>query len=120
MIGRIGPIVQKQSSMAEATGCAMPGADGRWGWKMDPAYIEQRITRGAPPRPALWPALAALPCPTLVVWGGDSDVLSQAQARRMVETLPRGKLVALPGVVYAPTLIEAPVTATLERFFASL
>ena len=40
--------------------------DGRWVWKMDPAYIEQRVKRGAPARPALWPALQALTCPTLV------------------------------------------------------
>ena len=43
--------------------------DGRWGWKMDPAYIRQRVAHGAPARPPLWPALQALSCPTLVVWG---------------------------------------------------
>ena len=94
--------------------------DGRWGWKMDPAYIEQRVKRGAPPRPALWPALGALPCPALVVWGTDSDVLSEAQARRMVETLPQGELVAVPGVGHAPTLIEPQSLAALDRFLASL
>jgi len=93
---------------------------GGWGWKMDPAYIAQRIARGAPPRPALWPALARLPCPTLVVWGSDSDVLSAAQARRMVETLPRGELVAVPGIGHAPTLVEAPVLAALERLLAAV
>jgi pimeloyl-ACP methyl ester carboxylesterase len=92
---------------------------GRWLWKMDPAYIEQRVTRGAPPRPALWPALAALACPTLVVWGTDSDVLGQAQARRMVETLPQGELVAVPGVGHAPTLVEPVALAALERLLAA-
>jgi pimeloyl-ACP methyl ester carboxylesterase len=55
-------------------------------------------------------------CPTLVVWGTDSDVLSEAQARRMVETLPKGELVSVPGVGHAPTLVEPAVVAALGRF----
>jgi esterase len=101
-----------------ALGVLRQRPDGRWAWKMDPAYIERRITRGAPRRPDAWPVLAALACPTLVVWGTDSDVLSEAQARRMVATLPRGELVAVPGVGHAPTLVEPPVLAALERFLA--
>jgi len=27
--------------------CSSNGADGRWVWKMDPAYIQQRVQRGA-------------------------------------------------------------------------
>ena len=103
-----------------ALGVLRQRPDGRWGWKLDPAYIEQRIARGAPPRPNLWPALANLLCPTLVVWGTDSDVLSEAQAKRMVEALPKGELVAISGVGHAPTLVEPPVLAALERFLASL
>jgi esterase len=94
--------------------------DGRWGWKLDPAYIEQRVRHGAPTRPALWPTLGALPCPTLVVWGTDSDVLSETQARRMVETLPKGELVAVPGVGHAPTLVEPQAVATLDHFLAAV
>jgi pimeloyl-ACP methyl ester carboxylesterase len=101
-----------------ALGVLRQRADGRWVWKMDPAYIRQRVQRGAPERPALWPVLESLPCPTLVVWGTDSDVLSEAQARRMVETLPRGELVAVPGVGHAPTLMEPVVRAALERFLS--
>jgi pimeloyl-ACP methyl ester carboxylesterase len=61
-----------------------------------------------------------LPCPTLVVWGTESDVLSEAQARRMVKVLPRGELVAVPGVGHAPTLVEPVVLAALERFLADV
>jgi len=103
-----------------ALGVLRQRPDGNWAWKMDPAYIEQRITRGTPARPALWPVLAALPCPTLVIWGIDSDVLSEAQARRMVETLPHGELVAVPGIGHAPTLVEPPVLAALERLLAAV
>jgi pimeloyl-ACP methyl ester carboxylesterase len=101
-----------------ARGVLRERPDGRWAWKMDPAYIEQRIARGAPARPPLWPALEALPCPTLVIWGTDSDVLSETQAKRMVEALPKGELVAVPGVGHAPTLVEPAVTIALDRLLA--
>ena len=103
-----------------ALGVLRQRPDGRWVWKMDPAYIQQRVQRGAPSRPALWPVLERLPCPTLVVWGTESDVLSEAQARRMVKALPRGELVAVPGVGHAPTLVEPVVLAALERFLADV
>jgi pimeloyl-ACP methyl ester carboxylesterase len=83
---------------------------------MDPEYIRQRVRIGAPPRPALWPALGRVTCSTLVVWGTDSDVLSEAQARRMIERLPKGELVTVPGVGHAPTLVEPAVVAAVERF----
>jgi pimeloyl-ACP methyl ester carboxylesterase len=99
-----------------ALGVLRPDADGSWRWKMDPAYITQRVQRGAPKRPPLWPVLAQVHAPTLVVWGSDSDVLSEQQARRMVETLPKGELVTVAGVGHAPTLIEPIVLAALDRF----
>ena len=99
-----------------ALGVLRQRPDGRWIWKMDPAYIQQRVKHGAPRRPDLWPVLKRVPCPTLVVWGTDSDVLLEAQARRMVEALPKGQLVAVPGVGHAPTLMEPTVLKALEQF----
>jgi pimeloyl-ACP methyl ester carboxylesterase len=99
-----------------ALGVLRQRPDGRWVWKMDPAYIQQRVQHGPPPRPALWPVLSSLSCPTMVVWGTDSDVLSEAQARRMVEILPRGELIPVPGVGHAPTLVEPVVLTALEHF----
>ena len=102
-----------------ALGVLRQRTDGRWVWKMDPAYIRQRVQHGAPPRPALWPVLKSLPCPTLVVWGTESDVLLEAQARRMVGVLPRGELVTVPGVAHAPTLVEPVVLTALEPFLSA-
>ena len=99
-----------------ALGVLRQQSDGRWVWKMDPAYIRQRVHQGPPPRPALWPALQRITCPTLVVWGRESDVLSEAQARRMADVLPYGELVAVPGIGHAPTLMEPVALAALERF----
>ena len=103
-----------------ARGVLSERPDGRWAWKMDPAYIEQRVKRGAPARPPLWPTLETLPCATQIVWGTDSDVLSEAQAKRMVVALPRGELVSVPGVGHAPTLVEQPVLAALDRLLATV
>ena len=61
-----------------------------------------------------------MPCPALVIWGTDSDVLSEAQAKRMVEALPKGELVAVPGVGHAPTLVEPAVLAALDRFLTAV
>src|SRR5438874_8025782 len=103
-----------------ARGVLREGTDRRWAWKMDPAYIEQRVKRGAPARPPLWPTLETLPYATQIVWGTDSDVLSEAQAKRMVVALPRGELVSVPGVGHAPTLVEPPVLAALDRLLATV
>ena len=103
-----------------ARGVMRQRPDGRWAWKMDPAYIEQRVKRGAPVRPSLWPTLETLPWPTQVVWGTDSDVLSEAQAKRMTAALPKGELVSVLGVGHAPTLVEPPVLAALDRLLGSV
>jgi pimeloyl-ACP methyl ester carboxylesterase len=120
---QVSPIVAGRSLEDQrelALGVLRQRPDGSWGWKIDPAYIEQRVARGAPPRPLLWPGLATLPIPTLVVWGTDSDILSEAQATRMVETLPRGELAAIRNVGHAPTLTEPASLAAIERFFDAL
>jgi pimeloyl-ACP methyl ester carboxylesterase len=118
---QMSPILAGRSAADQrelALGVLRQSPDGLWGWKMDPAYIQQRLEHGAPARPSLWPALASLPCPALVVWGTTSDILSEAQARRMVDTLPHGELVPVPGIGHAPTLVEPAVLAALDRFLA--
>jgi pimeloyl-ACP methyl ester carboxylesterase len=120
---RYSPIVAARSAEDQhelAQGVLKQQPDGSWGWKMDPAYISRRVERGPPARPDFWPTLATLACPTLVVWGTTSDVLSEAQANRMVTTLPKGELLAIPGVAHAPSLVEAPSLAGLEAFLAPL
>ena len=115
----VSPITARRSEADQrelAHGVLRQEPDGRWTWKMDPSYIRQRVRQGTPRRPALWPVLERLPCPTLIVWGAESDVLSEGQAQRMVKTLPKGELVVVPGVGHAPTLVESVVVDALERF----
>src|SRR5712692_2812399 len=63
-------------------------------WRSDPAALE-RIMSGRMPAEDRWDALARVACPTLVVRGVRSNVLSADVARRMVATLPDGQLVEL-------------------------
>lgn len=69
--------------------------DGKIGWKFDPAIREQRINGTAAPSVDLWPALERIACPTLVVRGTETDLLTTETARQMVDTLPQGELVEI-------------------------
>jgi pimeloyl-ACP methyl ester carboxylesterase len=56
--------------------------------------MEERQERS---RKEMWTSLAKISCPTLVVRGAASDVLSAEIADRMVdEVLPQGKLAVIP------------------------
>ena len=63
-------------------------------WRSDPAALE-RIMRGRMPAEDRWDALAAIRCPTLVVRGTRSNVLSEEVAQQMVQTLADGRLMEL-------------------------
>lgn len=86
---------------------------GVYVWKMDPA-----VRLGGAPQPSMdpWEAVKQMPCPVLVLRGGESDVLSKEIAERMVAALPDGRLVEVPGVGHAPVLTEPEAVKALEGF----
>jgi len=90
--------------------------DGRWMFKNDPEIMRQRASGAAPQLGHLWKVLETLPCPALLVWGTASDVLCEAQARKVVRTLPNGTLAPVPGVGHTPTLDEPEAVKALEQF----
>lgn len=65
---------------------------------------------------ALWAAYDSLRCPTLLLRGADSDLLSAETARAMTERGPRAVLHELPGVGHAPTLVANEQIALVEGF----
>ena len=66
-------------------------------WKYDRA-LRDAIRQGRHRVPAdLWPQWRAIRCPTLLVRGAESDVLSAETAKRMVDELPHARLVVVPG-----------------------
>ena len=66
--------------------------DGKIVWKFDPAIREQRINGTAAPAADLWPTLERITCPTLLVRGTETDLLTEETARQMVDTLGQGTL----------------------------
>ena len=86
-------------------------AGGQWVWKMDPAYIERRVKRGARLSDVV-ARFGEAPVPTLVIWGTESDAVG-GPARRMAQTLPNGKLVPVP--VSAPDLDRTGSISAIEQ-----
>ncbi len=52
-----------------------------------------------------WAAFDAIRCPTLLMRGADSDLLSRATAKAMTERGPKARVVEFAGVGHAPTLM---------------
>ncbi len=74
-----------------------PLAGGGLTWKYDHA-LRDAIRQGRLRVPAdLWPQWRAITCPTLLVRGAESDVLSDETAKRMADELPVARLVVVPG-----------------------
>ena len=63
-------------------------------WRSDSAALE-RIMSGRMPTEDRWEALGSIACPTLVVRGTRSNVLSEDVAHEMVRSLPDGRLMEL-------------------------
>ena len=71
-------------------------ANGKIGWRYDLAIREQRRQGTAPPSEDLWPVLPKITCPTLIVRGMDTDLLTPEVAQRMVATMPNARVVDIP------------------------
>ncbi|HZV91589.1 MAG TPA: alpha/beta hydrolase [Caldimonas sp.] len=65
---------------------------------------------------ALWAAFDAIRCPTLVLRGRDSDVLSAATAKAMAERGPKARVREIEGVGHAPTLVAADQVELVREF----
>ena len=96
--------------------------DGAGGLKLhyDPAIAEplRRLTPAiaAAGEAALWAAWDSLRCPTLLLRGAESDLLSRATAQAMTERGPRARLVEFAGVGHAPTLVAPDQVAAVREF----
>jgi pimeloyl-ACP methyl ester carboxylesterase len=97
-----------------------PLPDGGFTWKYDRA-LRDAIRQGRMRAPAdLWPQWCAITCPTLLVRGALSDVLSDETAKRMVDKLPVARLVVVPGAGHTvPGDQPAAFQALLREFLMS-
>lgn len=72
--------------------------------------------RAAGDEAALWSAWDAIRCPTLLVRGEQSDLLSRATAEEMCTRGPKPRLAEIPGVGHAPTFVRPEQIAIAREF----
>ncbi|MEA2866577.1 MAG: hypothetical protein QOE39_1292 [Bradyrhizobium sp.] len=75
-------------------------ADGQGAltWRIDPAIFDPKMTPDSPERS--WKALRSVKCPTLVVRGSLSDLVTSACADRMVDKLASGFRAEVPNAAH--------------------
>jgi esterase len=66
--------------------------DGKIGWRYDVEIRRQWREDRRPSQEELWPAIATIPCPTLIVRGMETDVLPLQVAQRMLQVMPKAQL----------------------------
>jgi pimeloyl-ACP methyl ester carboxylesterase len=64
----------------------------------------------------LWPIYDAVRCPTLVVRGEQSDLLTRGTAMEMTRRGPKARLAEIRGVGHAPTLMHSDQIALVREF----
>ncbi|MBI2861502.1 MAG: alpha/beta hydrolase [Chloroflexi bacterium] len=76
--------------------CVMRRSDGRLIWRHDPALLN-RTKPDAARAAFLWEKWRQIRCPTLVLRGGESDVLAIETAQKMLAEQPNARLVEIAG-----------------------
>ena len=88
--------------------------DGRWGFRYDPDIAVPFRTASTPTD--LWPLWDAIRCPTLLLHGEVSDLLSVATAKAMSERGPKAQLIDFAGIGHAPALLSDEQIAPILTF----
>lgn len=96
--------------------------DGTWTRLYDPniavpflGVTEQSVEYG---QAALWAAYDAIRCPTLLLRGESSDLLTRATAEEMTRRGPKARLLELKGIGHAPTFVHDDQIEIVSQFFA--
>lgn len=64
----------------------------------------------------LWPLFDAITCPTLLLRGEQSDLLTPQTAQAMTQRGPHAQLIEIPGVGHAPVLMDDAQIAPVRDF----
>jgi len=88
--------------------------DGRWVLTYDPAIAAPFRANPAPGD--LWPVWDAIRCPTLLLRGCDSDLLSPSTAHAMTQRGPKARLIEFDEVGHAPALMDAHQIQPIVEF----
>ena len=100
-------------------GVVRKNADGSYRFHYDPRIAEPFRRRITDKDLESWPTWDAVRCPTLVIRGAQSDLLSRETAEQMTQRGPKAKLIELPGIGHAPTLMHADQIAIVREFLLS-
>lgn len=91
-------------------------AGGGYTVHYDPAIAVPFNAQQPPKDIELWPQYEAIRCATLVIRGEQSDLLTRETAAQMGSRGPRAKVVEIPGVGHAPTLMHPEQIAVVRDF----
>jgi pimeloyl-ACP methyl ester carboxylesterase len=91
--------------------------DGRWGLAYDPGIAVPFRASAAPAD--LWPLWDAIRCSTLVLRGGQSDLLSASTAAQMALRGPKPRIVEFADVGHAPMLLSIDQVEPVVQFLRS-
>jgi pimeloyl-ACP methyl ester carboxylesterase len=90
--------------------------DGTWRPHYDPRIAEPYRATLPEKDLELWPLYDAVRCPTLLIRGERSDVVSRESAEAMARRGPKAKVVEFKGIGHAPTLLHADQIAVVRDF----
>lgn len=93
--------------------------DGAGGWRLnyDPGIAAPFRAAMDGPAMELWPYYDAIKCPTLLIRGAESDLLSEETAIEMTQRGPKASRVDFAGVGHAPTFQHDDQIAAVAEFF---
>jgi len=91
-------------------------ADGRWRPRYDPRIAEPYRASMPEKDLELWSIYDAIRCPTLVIRGAQSDLLRKETTEEMGGRGPKARVVEIPGVGHAPTLMTPQQIALVRDF----
>jgi pimeloyl-ACP methyl ester carboxylesterase len=109
-----GPLTDEQWSHLTRHG-AVEHEDGSWGMRYDPG-ISEIFRAGVLKDVDLWPYYEKIQCPTLVIRGAESDLLSKATAAEMQTRGPRPRVTEFAGIGHAPMLMSEDQIAVVRNF----
>jgi len=103
-----------------ATDLLRQEADGQWirhyDLALSPAFRKAYLEDVEENTALLWAAYDAITCPTLLLRGGNSSLVLSHTAQAMMQRGPKAKVVELPGIGHAPTLIQPAQIAIVKEF----
>jgi pimeloyl-ACP methyl ester carboxylesterase len=90
--------------------------DGTWRAHYDPRIAEPFRASVPEKDLELWPLYDAVRCPTLLLRGELSDLVSRATAAQMAARGPKARVVEIAGVGHAPSLMQPDQIAVVRDF----